>query len=188
MGSSAQLEGVPAYGLVYGWSGAVHVLEGDLDPVPPLVQVDLLVLARCWCCCRCRCAQGPPYPPAPATALLDELCDAYIGWRLEETLGPIGERGEKRRCSSCCCRCCSCLHQKLVPPSRELLVQIIPAITDTAITALRCCCCWAVGCQQVLCWQPCTASVSRQKRRRRCHAAQWCTRTHTQRRARCGEE
>lgn len=33
------LEGVPRYGLVYGNSGTVHVVEGELDPIPPLVQV-----------------------------------------------------------------------------------------------------------------------------------------------------
>lgn len=73
MGSSAQLEGVPAYGLVYGWSGAVHVLEGDLDPVPPLVQVDLLVLARCCrllfrCACLLFCNQQHTAGAAAAAA------------------------------------------------------------------------------------------------------------------------
>lgn len=33
------LNGVPKYGLVYGHSGTVHVVEGELDPIPPLVQV-----------------------------------------------------------------------------------------------------------------------------------------------------
>lgn len=33
------LNGVPRYGLVYGHSGTVHVVEGELDPIPPLVQV-----------------------------------------------------------------------------------------------------------------------------------------------------
>lgn len=33
------LNGVPRYGLVYGYSGTVHVVEGELDPIPPLVQV-----------------------------------------------------------------------------------------------------------------------------------------------------
>ena len=35
------LNGVPQYGLVYGNSGTVHVVEGELDPLPPLVQVCL---------------------------------------------------------------------------------------------------------------------------------------------------
>lgn len=33
------VRGVPDYGLVYGWSGAVHIVQGELDAVPPLVQV-----------------------------------------------------------------------------------------------------------------------------------------------------
>jgi hypothetical protein len=32
------LHGVPDYGLATGWSGTVHVVEGELDSVPPLVQ------------------------------------------------------------------------------------------------------------------------------------------------------
>jgi hypothetical protein len=36
------LHGVPDYGLATGWSGTVHVVEGELDPVPPLVQVNRL--------------------------------------------------------------------------------------------------------------------------------------------------
>lgn len=33
------VRGVPDYGLVYGWSGAVHIVQGEFGIVPPLVQV-----------------------------------------------------------------------------------------------------------------------------------------------------
>lgn len=39
------LHGVPDYGLVYGWSGAVHIVEGELDRVPPLVQARATLFA-----------------------------------------------------------------------------------------------------------------------------------------------
>ncbi|WIA30222.1 hypothetical protein OEZ86_000313 [Tetradesmus obliquus] len=68
------LHGVPDYGLATGWSGTVHVVEGELDPVPPLVQ-------------------GPPYPAQQGSALLDDLKQRYCSWNLPDTLGSVGERG-----------------------------------------------------------------------------------------------
>lgn len=41
------LHGVPRYGLVYGNSGTVHVVEGELDPIPPLVQVMITICDVC---------------------------------------------------------------------------------------------------------------------------------------------
>lgn len=38
--------GLPDFGLVYGWSGAVHVVQGELDVVPPLVQASTSILAE----------------------------------------------------------------------------------------------------------------------------------------------
>jgi hypothetical protein len=41
------LHGVPPYGLVYGSSGTVHVVGGELDPIPPLVQVREPIASIC---------------------------------------------------------------------------------------------------------------------------------------------
>eukprot|EP00775_Hariotina_reticulata_P010880 gene10880-11034_t len=69
------IQGVPSYGLLYGFSGAVHVVVGDRgDPVPPLVQ-------------------GPPYPATGDTLLLDDLRQHFCNWELSHCLGPVGSRG-----------------------------------------------------------------------------------------------